>query len=820
MIGYGPQEIHLLLAASSTLLEWAARTTVNMNAKVVFVGRHMTTMIPQMIHLARWTLPGWILLALCGTGWAVEKAKPAPVSPDWPSVFSYRAEDLETLRAGFREPPRAAAPWVYWFWFENVVSREEITREMEEMAAAGIGGLELRSVSMHGFAGGRPGTWFDPQGWERLRQQRYEYLSPDHVGILEHTLSEAERLGLCFSMNLGMGWPPGGRWITDEHRSKHLVTDSRIVQGPMRLSGDEALEIPPNSTVLAWRLAAAADILDDRQIEATDRRWLVVPASFIPLNQAVGPQGTLQWNVPAGRWLIGIFTLVPGGLCDKGEGPEVDPASRDAVLFHLNEMFGRIEPKLGRFFGSTFVDVASDSWEYARSQQGRYWSPKLIESAPDILGYDLQTRMYVLLGYGPQQSETHHDLEQLQQQLIQKNYLETIGEFLGKRGLRHRPQLYGRGLERDLLAAYAIADVPEVEEGVYVPEAVWAARILSKPITSCEAFTHVSIRHGNLKYDAHRGAFSAATDPAKMWKTTPALLRALSNAHFARGINRIQMHSFSYSPPGIPAPGWRMYAEIHLNRNTPWWPELKPLCTWITRNQFVLQSGFPVADALVYPVKSNPVDGPFNVSGDQPWTAINAVDGANPYVLAELAKCDSKTPYQCRRIIVRDEIATLAEARHLLTLVDRGMTLWCCHTMPDQWQAMEDSDRDEVKRLQDRLQRAKDQGRVRDACHQSWQDVVASHQSVQWEGTGKISFQHRRVQGAEVYLVSSWEEPFRGQMSFPHADLVPEVWSAETGQVRPVEDRMVRGGRLWIAADLEKNDSRIVVFERADANSM
>ena len=256
---------------------------------------------------------------------------------------------------------------------------------------------------------------------------------------------------------------------------------------------------------------------------------------------------------------------------------------------------------------------------------------------------------------------------------------------------------------------------------------------------------------------------------------------------FARGINRIQMHSFSYSPPGIPAPGWRMYAEIHLNRNTPWWPELKPLCTWITRNQFVLQSGFPVADALIYPVKSNPVDGPFNVSGDQPWTAINAVDGTNPYVLAELAKRDSKTPYLCKQIIIRDEIATLAEARHLLTLVDRGMTLWCCHTMPDQWQAMKDSDRDEVKRLQDRLQRAKDQGRVRDACRQSWQDVVASHQSVQCEGTGKISFQHRRVQGAEVYLVSSWEEPFRGQISFPHADLVPEIWMLKRD--RPVRSR-------------------------------
>ena len=236
------------------------------------------------------------------------------------------------------------------------------------------------------------------------------------------------------------------------------------------------------------------------------------------------------------------------------------------------------------------------------------------------------------------ETEVLHELVESKQRAIHENFFKTIQEFLRPRGLRHRPQAYGRGLERDLLTAYAIADIPEIEEGVYVPEAVWAARVLGKPIVSCEAFTHVSIRHGNLRYDAHRGQFSAKTDPERMWKTTPDLLKSLSNAHFARGVNRIQMHSFSYSPPGIPEPGWRMYAEIHLNRNSPIWPQMKELNTWIARNQFVLQSGVPVADALVYPVESNPVDGPFNLAEDQPCSAIDAIDGANANLLAELAK--------------------------------------------------------------------------------------------------------------------------------------------------------------------------------------
>lgn len=740
--------------------------------------------------------------------------------------YAGRTTDLATLRAGFADPPQAAGPWVYWFWFDNVVNRDEITRELEEMAAAGVGGVELRCVSMHGFAGRSPGPWFDPQGWQRLNHRRYEYLSPAHVDVLKHTLSEAKRLGLHFSINLGMGWPPGGRWITDQHRSKHLISSSRVVKGPTKLNVPLDITDSWDVQVYAWRLT---------------EKSTVDPQSFIDLTNRVSETGRLSHKFPAGRWLIGTYRTVLGGLCDKGEGPEVDPASREAVLFHLDQMFSRMEPKLARFFGSTLTDVASDSWEFARSKEGRYWSPQLVESAPDMLGYDLRPRMHVLLKFGPHERETLHDIEHLQQELIHTNYFETIEKFLSERRLRHRPQIYGRGLERDLLTAYAIADIPEIEEGVYVPEAIWASRLLGKPIISCEAFTHVSIRHGNLQYDAHRGAFSARTDPRTMWKTTPSLLRALSNAHFARGVNRIQMHSFSYSPPGIPAPGWRMYAEIHLNRNAPWWSEFPSLCKWTARNQFVLQSGIPITDALVYPVQANPVDGPFNTTPDQPTSAINAIDAANAAVLSKLVKRNGDSSRPCKNIIVRGNIPTLAEARNLLELADRGMTIWCCHSMPTQWSALRDTPapkgkpkasagsfppsqlhvaRDgrgssfDVVAMRTALQQAIERGCIRNACQRTWQDVASSIQSVRWTGEGKLSFQHRRVDGADVYFLSSWEQLFQGTVSFPHQNRRPELWDADNGTISHIEDYSIAGQRTHIRWHQEKNESRIVVFPR------
>ena len=78
----------------------------------------------------------------------------AKLSPDHESEpAGARRATLDELRKGFATPPREAGPWVYWMFFENVMSKEEITRELEEMAAAGIAGAELRFLSLYGFSG-------------------------------------------------------------------------------------------------------------------------------------------------------------------------------------------------------------------------------------------------------------------------------------------------------------------------------------------------------------------------------------------------------------------------------------------------------------------------------------------------------------------------------------------------------------------------------------------------------------------------------------------------------------------------------------------
>ncbi len=148
------------------------------------------------------------------------------------------------------------------------------------------------------------------------------------------------------------------------------------------------------------------------------------------------------------------------------------------------------------------------------------------------------------------------------------------------------------------------------------------------------------------------------------------------------------MHSFGYSPCGVPPPGWRIYAEVHLNRNVPWWPYIPQFNRWIARNQWVLQAGSPVADALVYPVRSNAPEGPYNLAADQPAAAVNALDGASRQTLTLLGQRGSETPYEVQRLVLLDDVSTLDEVRQIGELMANGTVLVCCQTMPAQWSAL------------------------------------------------------------------------------------------------------------------------------------
>lgn len=115
----------------------------------------------------------------------------------------------------FRSPPPATRPLTWWHWLNGNITREGITRDLEAMARVGLGGCYMFNCG---------GAW--PTG-------SVKFLSADWLGMVDHALREADRLGLKFGVHNCDGFSEaGGPWITPETSMKMLVWTSAEVKGP------------------------------------------------------------------------------------------------------------------------------------------------------------------------------------------------------------------------------------------------------------------------------------------------------------------------------------------------------------------------------------------------------------------------------------------------------------------------------------------------------------------------------------------------------------------------------------------------------------
>jgi hypothetical protein len=85
-------------------------------------------------------------------------------------------------------------PWTRWWWLGSAVDEENLSRELEAIAAAGFGGVEITPI----------------YGAKGAEGRFLKFLSPEYVAAVEFTCAEAARLGLGVDMATGTGWPFGG----------------------------------------------------------------------------------------------------------------------------------------------------------------------------------------------------------------------------------------------------------------------------------------------------------------------------------------------------------------------------------------------------------------------------------------------------------------------------------------------------------------------------------------------------------------------------------------------------------------------------------
>jgi hypothetical protein len=234
------------------------------------------------------------------------------------------------LRESFITPPDSAKPRVYWWWLYNRVTKDGITRDLEEFRAKGISGVNL--ICTGGYAGKEPlpGVKFLGKEWQEL---------------FRHAIGEAKRLNIEIGFNMAGGWTMMGPWVTPDNAMKKVVYSELKLTGPKKYSGRLPMPVKVDGyyndiCVQAFRLRreGSKTLID----------------SLTDLTNKPGTEGQLEWDVPEGQWVIVRYgyTLTghpwsrwyaypKGDTFEGGEGYEIDYLKTAALEDHFDHLGDR-----------------------------------------------------------------------------------------------------------------------------------------------------------------------------------------------------------------------------------------------------------------------------------------------------------------------------------------------------------------------------------------------------------------------------------------------------------------------------------------------
>ncbi|MCX6877928.1 MAG: glycosyl hydrolase [Verrucomicrobia bacterium] len=213
------------------------------------------------------------------------------------------------LAGEFVTPPDTAMPWVNMWWFDEITPAD-ITQHMEELKAKGVGGVMLIDTSS------MPGAPYMSDKWRVL---------------FRHAVREADRLGLKMGVNVCVGWPSGGPWITPENSSWTVLSSRTVIKGPQRFSAK--LVEPNGKGALYADVAVHAYPIPDE----TSARGPQIAVGGNPgeLSNLLSGNFNTPWNSGADPWIkvdFGGPHLVDWIWIDGGNRIVIE-ASADGVAF-------------------------------------------------------------------------------------------------------------------------------------------------------------------------------------------------------------------------------------------------------------------------------------------------------------------------------------------------------------------------------------------------------------------------------------------------------------------------------------------------------
>jgi len=313
--------------------------------------------------------------------------------------------------------------------------------------------------------------------------------------------------------------------------------------------------------------------------------------TVLNLSRQLRPDGTLDWDVPAGQWVILREGMAPTGVTNspaspEGRGPEIDKMNRQLLAYHFDSFIGKLIARMPAADRTAFHHVVADSYE----QGSENWTDGFGDDFQKRYGYDPLPWLPVLSGRIVESADASDrflwDLRRLIADRISSDYVGALSSESRKHGLRMWLENYGHwGFPGEFLQYGGACDDISGEYwtsgalgNIELRASSSAANIYGKPTVTAESWTS-------------GGPF---------WTQDPWALRQRGDWSWTEGINHVLFHLYiqqAYDDrlPGVDAP-----FGTEFNRHNTWFYQAGDWIKYIRRSTYLLQQGKHIADIAYF----------------------------------------------------------------------------------------------------------------------------------------------------------------------------------------------------------------------------
>ena len=321
----------------------------------------------------------------------------------------------------------------------------------------------------------------------------------------------------------------------------------------------------------------------------------------VDLTPLLAPDGTLEWNVPAGKWRIYRFGASLTGKQNhpappEATGLEVDKLDPDAWTRYFHKYLDLYKDAAGGLLGEKGIRyLMIDSYE----AEWMTWTPRMEQAFRSARGYELRPWLPALAGevlYGTKETEAFlFDWRETIGELFAANY-DRVNDILQEYGMA------GRYTESHESSRTFVGDGMDLKRSATVPmAAIWTPESHTEILNQLDIRESASVAHLYGQPIVAGETFTTNGMYGQPYTWYPGNLKETADLALLSGLNRFFIHESAHQPSDDLRPGLGLLIFGQwFSRHETWAEYARYWTDYLARSCYMLQQGRFVADILLY----------------------------------------------------------------------------------------------------------------------------------------------------------------------------------------------------------------------------